>query len=99
MILQSIIHLEERLRNTKSLPQERKAELQRQLSELHAAADGIPRHDDNDLPIAPAIDPDGPVEPIVNQLLAAIDSLPASNPRLTELANRFATTLAHPAAH
>lgn len=95
MIRERIEKLEHALRESATLSDEAKADLLARLAEIKAEAVNVPAPEDRALPVVSSIPDQGPITPIINELSASIEGMETSHPRLTQLTNQLAMTLAN----
>jgi hypothetical protein len=95
MIRERIEKLEHAIRESATLSDQAKAEVLGRLAEMKAEAAHVPAVEGTLLPVPSPANDQGPIVPILNELSASIDGLEASHPRLTQLTNQLAMTLAN----
>jgi hypothetical protein len=94
MIHRHIEDLASRVRRSRKLSPQQKETLLAQLAYLRTEAANLPRRKEDDSSIT-SVDDDGPLSPLVRELADSIERLESSHPRLTELTNQVALTLAN----
>ncbi len=95
MIRERIEKLEHAIRESATLSDEAKTEVLARLAEIKTEAVSVPAPEDRALPVPSSISAQGPITPIINELSASIEGLESSHPRLTQLTNQLAMTLAN----
>lgn len=95
MIRERLEKLEHAIRESDTLSDQAKSEVLARLAEIKAEAVNVPAPDDRALPVPSSTSEQGPITPIINELSASIEGLETSHPRLTQLTNQLAMTLAN----